>query len=550
MTNPYSSGELSGFFVIQNVSLSTDGTFADNSDALIPTQKAIKTYLDANYLMVADLVSYFEENYIIPQTGVSTSAPGVNNDGVDTADFGMSFNPGDFWLDTSTGIVYCCKSNTTGAAVWTTLLNPSYIADFPQVATDTSAPTSDNDDIDTASFGMVFKVGDIWLDTSSSALYYCQDNTSTSANWVQILDSSDVVDFPKIATDASDPDATNDDSDTAGFGMSFDTGDFWLNTSSGELFYCTDNSTSSATWQSVPQSSSSSTELNVLSKTSDYTIQDSDLTDYGKLLILADSRTGTVEITFPTAADNEDKIIRVQVVYLGGPVEINGEGSETFNVKGTSTATLRLMSSGDYLEAISNGSEWQILGLSSWFCTGVVANSDWTNRHLGSICIDFDNLSGSFTEGEVITESTSGNTGIIVIVSAPTMVLKDVVGGKFTNNYTITGAQSGATADVNGNTKNVDRNLAHYIGVSLEHLDVKIYYDSSTSYSSTHHLRLSQGCFKDGTSEYGWEVSGIGSCAALIQTGANGVLGLTSAGEQQIIDNEDYVYKIFIGIKI
>ncbi len=50
---------------------------------------------------------------------VSSSAPTVNNDGVDTAGTGRTFEIGDIWIKTTATVaLYFCTSNTTGAAVW------------------------------------------------------------------------------------------------------------------------------------------------------------------------------------------------------------------------------------------------------------------------------------------------------------------------------------------------------------------------------------------------------------------------------------------------
>ena len=50
---------------------------------------------------------------------VSISAPGVNNDAVDTAGIGKRFIVGSIWIKTTaTAKAYHCVNNTAGAAVW------------------------------------------------------------------------------------------------------------------------------------------------------------------------------------------------------------------------------------------------------------------------------------------------------------------------------------------------------------------------------------------------------------------------------------------------
>jgi hypothetical protein len=53
------------------------------------------------------------------KTHTSTGLPSVTNDDVDTAGVGITFEPGDLWVNTTTSTgFYICFSNTTGAAVW------------------------------------------------------------------------------------------------------------------------------------------------------------------------------------------------------------------------------------------------------------------------------------------------------------------------------------------------------------------------------------------------------------------------------------------------
>ena len=53
------------------------------------------------------------------KTYTSTGIPTTNNDGVDTAGIGITFEPGDLWINTNTSTgLYVCFKNTTGAALW------------------------------------------------------------------------------------------------------------------------------------------------------------------------------------------------------------------------------------------------------------------------------------------------------------------------------------------------------------------------------------------------------------------------------------------------
>ena len=47
-----------------------------------------------------------------------TVAPTANNDSVDTAGIGVSFQIGSFWQVDPAGTLYRCSDATSGAAVW------------------------------------------------------------------------------------------------------------------------------------------------------------------------------------------------------------------------------------------------------------------------------------------------------------------------------------------------------------------------------------------------------------------------------------------------
>lgn len=76
----------------------------------------------------------------------TTVAPTVNNDGVDTAGLGMVFYPSDLWNDTSGGI-YECQDNASGAAVWTTLSNSGTVDTTGTIVADDIAVFTDSDTV-------------------------------------------------------------------------------------------------------------------------------------------------------------------------------------------------------------------------------------------------------------------------------------------------------------------------------------------------------------------------------------------------------------------
>jgi hypothetical protein len=218
----------------------------------------------------------------------------------------------------------------------------------------------------------------------------------------------------------------------------------------------------------------------IVSKTANYTILDND----GHGTILCDPRTGAFTCLLPTAAANTNRILRFIVSYAGGAVTIDGEGSEKIQAGTNSLDSIVLQSQGDKLMIICNGTGWYALDLCATLDTGWQNRSDWTNVHLGNSQCPYDGLSGTFTVGEVITEATSGNTGIIMSDTGSNLILKNVTGtGIWTNDRVITGAHSGATANVNvaTSTKDKDYDIYHNFGVSLVNLIIEKYFSTGAS---------------------------------------------------------------------
>ncbi len=173
---------------------------------------------------------------------------------------------------------------------------------------------------------------------------------------------------------------------------------------------------------------------------------------------------------------------------------------------------------------------------------GYINTNDWTNRHLGSANITYDNLAGSFIVGEIVTEAISGNTGVVMSDSGTILVLRAVTGtGVFTNDREITGTDSGATADVDGNTKNVDTNFYHGFGMPLSKLLVEALV--STDGTDANSFELLDSAWGAGAS-YGIILYAIDNNNIKIQTGAAGITRLNDAGSANVIDTEDWYYKI------
>ena len=183
-------------------------------------------------------------------------------------------------------------------------------------------------------------------------------------------------------------------------------------------------------------------QINTLLSTSSYEIQNSDLTNYSKYIIYADPSTGNQLYTLPPLDENQGKVIRVQTRTLGGKVTIQGQSGARIG----GYSSLALQSENNYLEVVA-GREWEIIDYYCFYDVGWQNRSDWSTVHYGTSTFDYDNRSDSgedhFIEGELITEASSGNTGIIQAetkgTSSGTLTVKNVTGtGIWTNNATIT----------------------------------------------------------------------------------------------------------------
>jgi len=57
----------------------------------------------------------------------------------------------------------------------------------------TTDPTPDNDDVDTASIGRIFRTGDMWINTTSRKHFKCVDSTTGNAVWHTIIVSNGIT---------------------------------------------------------------------------------------------------------------------------------------------------------------------------------------------------------------------------------------------------------------------------------------------------------------------------------------------------------------------
>lgn len=285
-----------------------------------------------------------------------------------------------------------------------------------------------------------------------------------------------------------------------------------------------------------------SATLSIKYATTDYTILDDD----GYDIVMVDSRGVAVTITLPTLTDNVGRKITVMAEYLGGTITVDGEGAET--IDGAASAVLQ--SKDDFVTVLGTSTEWKILSCKQVMSTGWINRNDWTTVSIGNINLGYDNLTGTFTVGEVVSEysdasrtTATGVYGTVMTDSGSVLVLKDAVKGTFTNNYYLKGGTSGATADVNVATKNVSTDVYHGLGRNVSDLTYKILVNATATYDG---CKDPQWTYAASGSYVGasWYQVDTNSCS--LYAGNNGFGYIISSGGVLNVDNEDWYYNILV----
>lgn len=286
-------------------------------------------------------------------------------------------------------------------------------------------------------------------------------------------------------------------------------------------------------------------KITPVTKTADYTVLDDD----GYSLIKVDPTAGNVTITLPTAADNSGRIIKIAVSTTGGSVTVDGEGSETID----GLTIIVLNRKYDYLEVCSDGTGWTILSGRASYSTGWINTADWTIRELGDMSITYDNKTGSFIVGEEIEEYTTGgspptgptgNKWVICADTGTVLRCKEAQGtGTATDDRWVVGKTSGAKAQVNGTTKNLDGVVTHSLGYYPEELDIQVWV-GATAGARTYKI------VPVGTS-IGVSNGGVGFISGTlnsfkVKTATSGFYVIQDDGTRLVIDDEDWYYNILV----
>lgn len=285
-------------------------------------------------------------------------------------------------------------------------------------------------------------------------------------------------------------------------------------------------------------------EYNRKNVTADYTITDID--GFRDFHCTLDS-VGDVTITLPTVADNEDRTLHFYKDSDYGRLKIDGEGAEKIE----DVASEYLFSKWDHLTIRSDGTQWVIISMYSSIDTGWISNSDYQNQHLGTVELDYDNLSGTFTLGERVTGGTSNHYGILMKDTGSTLTFRNIVldsANVFQDNEQLTGSISGATADVDeaagaaNGAKDLDRNYYHSTAIGTALLDYELIIYISTDGTDANSFDPKIGA--DSGADCGYSIYPVDTNYLQLQTQGNGIGYITTAGSIGRVDSEDWYYKI------
>jgi hypothetical protein len=268
-----------------------------------------------------------------------------------------------------------------------------------------------------------------------------------------------------------------------------------------------------------------------------YTIGDSDQTND----IFADPSALAFAVNLPTLAANIGRIIRTKVISAGGAVSLTPEGAEL--LEGVNAAFV-MQSIGDHCTVIGETSGWRILSAYAKMDTGWINTADWTTRSIGNQKVTVVD-GAAYVVGELVTEATSSNTGIILAKATHVLTLKNVTGtGVFTNGRVLTGSTSGANSTVNGSTKNQDTNITHNL-LDFNKLKFTCLFNSTATETACWSMSLFGLVRADGA-HYGLQLYQVSSSAANVYTGQQGVMFLLTNSTGDVLDSEDYYYRFLV----
>lgn len=271
--------------------------------------------------------------------------------------------------------------------------------------------------------------------------------------------------------------------------------------------------------------------------TADYGVQDTDAYKW----IIVDPRTGNKNVTLPTLAANQGREITVGISYLGGAVSVWPEAGELIDDQ-TNAQPWIMWGLNDYMKVVGTPTCWKVISCRLKYDTGWIRSDDQTNRHMGVLTVPFDAPSGTLLYGEVVTEETTGNTGIVQSVGATPLIVKSVTGnGYSTDNKKWTGATSGAYVVSNGSSHNLDNYVYPWFYKSIEKLDVRYLVSSDMTEATLISIDPQDAGGNIGLQFYPYDTT-----VHKLQTGSSGISYINDSGTSTVLTATDWYYKVIV----
>lgn len=288
-------------------------------------------------------------------------------------------------------------------------------------------------------------------------------------------------------------------------------------------------------------------QLKILTLNDNYTLTQYE--DYD--IIECDPTSKAFSIILPSGSAVKGKKLFFKCKTNGGRVTIVGtiDGHANYFLDGINT----------YLKIYYNGIEWSVLDYFNYIDYGIINRSTYTNVEIGQMEVNYDNLTGVFTIGEVVREYTdvartipSGIYGIVILDTGSKLSFKNAAGGGiFTNDLYLKGDTSAATADVNEatTTKNLDANIFHGWNTTDDNYRLEMNFYTSSVGAGGFEVRG----FDIVGASYNSNRLNIDNNTFKLQTAANGYGGyINDAGGGIVVDIVDYYYrqKLFVKNKL
>lgn len=271
-------------------------------------------------------------------------------------------------------------------------------------------------------------------------------------------------------------------------------GQMYINTTNNNVYKA--KGTSAITdWINV---SNNNIETSV--KTTNYTILTSDIEEVFIAQPNTSGNYGIRQIKAPANGASTSRKFRVEHGSNRGLVRVHANQDsivQWFDWDGTDVLDIPLYLPGQYVEFFwnSNLGKWSVGDYNIKMPVGLMRRTDWTQVLIGGNGVEVDNLStGNTLDGQVITESTSGGSAVVVKKVGSVIYYYDMQPlnfNWFTNDYTIT-ASDGTTMQVNesgGTTINVNYSLVHMFNLPPKSIDYEVILSENNSNNSGHYYR-------------------------------------------------------------